>query len=65
MSDMKDSLTMMRDMAMSRIQMLKEGVTFHDDDKKSFYLNEYEGKIRDLDIMIRRHSMKLVHSTRG
>lgn len=62
MSDMKESLTMMRDMARSRIQMLKEGVTFHDEDKKAFYLREYESKLRELDQQIRRLSLRLVHS---
>ena len=61
---MKESLTMMRDMARSRIQMLKDGVTFHDDDKKSYYLKEYEAKVRELDHQIRRLSLTLVHSIR-
>ena len=59
-SDMKESLTMMRDMAKSRIQMLKEGVTFHDDQKKAYYLREYESKVRELDHQIRRLSLRLV-----
>jgi uncharacterized protein with PhoU and TrkA domain len=59
-SDMKESLGMMRDMARFRIQMLKEGVTFHNDDKKAYYLREYESKVRDLDHQIRRLSLRLV-----
>lgn len=60
MSDMKDSLTMMRDMAKERIQMLKDGVTLHNEEKKAFYLREYELKVRELDYEIRRLSLKLV-----
>lgn len=60
MSDLKESLTMMRDMAKDRIQMLKEGVTFHDEDKKAYYLREYETKVRELDYEIRRMTLKLV-----
>jgi hypothetical protein len=60
MSDMKDSLAIMRDMAKDRIEMLKQGVTFHDDKKKSFYLHEYESKLHELDCLIRRLSMRLV-----
>lgn len=59
-SDMKESLTMMREMARSRIQMLKEGVTFHDPEKKAFYLQEYEAKLRDLDREIRRLTLRVV-----
>jgi hypothetical protein len=60
MSDMKESLSMMRDMAKSRIQMLKSGVTLHDDYKKAYYLREYEEKVRELDHEIRRLSLRLV-----
>jgi len=59
-SDMKESLVMMRDMAKSRIQMLKEGVTYHSDDKASLYLAQYEAKVRELDQLIRRMSLSLV-----
>jgi hypothetical protein len=56
---MKESLVMIRDMAKSRIQMLKYGVTFHNDQKKAYYLQEYESKVRDLDQQIRRLSLSL------
>lgn len=59
---MKESLSMMRDMAKSRIQMLKEGVTLHDDDRKTFYLMQYESKLRELDQQIRRLSLRLVRT---
>ncbi len=54
----------MREMARSRIQMLKEGVTLHDDEKKAFYLREYEAKVKELDREIRRLTLRLVHSDR-
>jgi transposase InsO family protein len=63
-SDLKESLCQMREMAKSRIQMLKEGVTFHDDQKKAFYLREYESKVKELDQQIRRLTLKLVPSDR-
>lgn len=59
-SDMKESLTMMRDMAKSRIQQLNDGITFHDEYKRAYYLREYESKVRDLDQQIRRLSLRLV-----
>lgn len=57
---MKESLIMMRDMAKTRIQMLKDEITFHNDQKKAYYLREYESKVRDLDHEIRRLSLRLV-----
>ena len=57
---MKESLIMMREMAKSRIQMLKEGVTFHNDDKKAYYLREYEARVRELDQQIRRLTLRVV-----
>lgn len=62
MSDMKESLSMMRDMAKERIQMLKDGVTFYSDERKAYYLREYESKVRELDQEIRRLSLRLVRS---
>lgn len=59
-SDMKESLVMMREMAKSRIAMLKEGVTFHNEEKKSYYLREYEAKVRELDHEIRRLTLRVV-----
>jgi hypothetical protein len=57
---MKESLVMMREMAKSRIQMLKEGVTFHTEEKKAFYLQEYQAKVRELDDQIRRLTLRVV-----
>lgn len=60
MSDLKDSLILMRDMAKSRIQMLKEGTTLYGNDRKDYYLREYESKVRELDHEIRRLTLRLV-----
>lgn len=50
----------MRQMAKTRIRMLNEGITFHDAERKAYYLREYEAKIRELDQLIRRLSLNLV-----
>jgi hypothetical protein len=63
-ADMKESLSQMREMAQSRMQMLKEGVTLHNDEKKAFYLREYEAKVKELDHEIRRLTLRLVRSGR-
>jgi hypothetical protein len=62
MSDIKESLVMMRTMAKSRIEMLRTGTTFLCEEKKSYYLQEYESKVRELDQQIRRMSLRLVQS---
>lgn len=60
MSDMKEALIMMRRMASERIRMLKDGVTLYDNERKEYYLKEYEAKVRELDTEIRRLSFKVV-----
>lgn len=60
MSDMKEALIMMRQMAKERIDMLNNGVTLYDNERKEYYLKEYEAKVRDLDIEIRRLGLKVV-----
>lgn len=62
MADAKEVLDIMRDVAKSRIQMLKEGVTFHDDAKKVYYLQEYESKLRDIEQLSRRLNLRLVRT---
>jgi hypothetical protein len=62
MADAKEVLDMMRDVAKSRIQMLKEGATFHDGAKKAYYLREYEAKLRDIEQLSRRLNLRLVHT---
>jgi hypothetical protein len=63
MADAKEVLVMMKDVAKSRIQMLKDGVTFHDAAKREFYLQEYERKLRDIEQLIRRFNLRLVYSS--
>jgi hypothetical protein len=63
MADAKEVLIMMKDVAKSRIQMLKDGVTFHDAAKREFYLQEYERKLRDIEQLIRRFNLRLVYSS--
>jgi len=63
MTDAKEVLTIMKDVAKSRIQMLKDGVTFHDAAKREFYLQEYERKLRDIEQLIRRFNLRLVYSS--
>jgi hypothetical protein len=52
MNELKKSLEKMRDMVAGRIEMLQEGITFYDDAKKAYYLQEYRCKLRDLDQQI-------------
>ena len=65
MADTKEVLVMMKDVAKTRIQMLKDGVTFHDADKKEYYLREYEKKLRDIEQLIRRLNLRLVYSSKS
>ena len=62
MADAKEVLDMMKDVAKSRIRMLKEGVTFHDAVKKDYYLREYESKLRDIEQLRRRLNLRLAHT---
>jgi hypothetical protein len=63
MTDAKEVLVIMKDVAKSRIQMLKDGVTFHDAAKREYYLQEYEKKLRDIEQLIRRFNLRLVYSS--
>jgi hypothetical protein len=65
MADTKEVLVMMKDVAKSRIQMLKDGVTFHDAAKREYYLREYEKKLRDIEQLIRRLNLRLVYSCKN
>ena len=51
---------MMRQMAKDRLKMLDDGITFHDAERKAFYLREYESKVQELDRLIRLLSLNLV-----
>ena len=63
MADTTEVLVMMKDVAKTRIQMLKDGVTFHDAAKKEYYLREYERKLRDIEQLIRRLNLRLVYTS--
>jgi hypothetical protein len=65
MADTKEVLVMMKDVARTRIQMLKDGVTFHNDAKREYYLQEYEKKLRDIEQLIRRLNVRLVYSSKN
>ena len=65
MADTKEVLVMMKDVAKTRIQMLKDGVTFHDAAKREYYLQEYEKKLRDIEQLIRRLNVRLVYSSKN
>jgi hypothetical protein len=65
MADTKEVLVMMKDVAKTRIQMLKDGVTFHDAAKREYYLREYEKKLREIEQLIRRLNLRLVYSSRN
>lgn len=47
-------------MPKTRIRMLNEGITFHDAERRAYYLREYEARVRVLDQLIRRLSLTLV-----
>ena len=62
MADAREVLEMMKQLALNRIALLKEGVTFYDETKRANYLREYEGKLRDIEDLLRRLKVRLVHS---
>jgi hypothetical protein len=57
---MKEALEMMRESALLRISMLKEGRTLHDGYKRAYYLQEYQQKVSNLDKLIRRLTLRVV-----
>lgn len=60
MSDLREALEMMREVARIRIDMLQNGVTFHDESQKSHYLREYREKLKKIEDLIRRMNIRLV-----
>jgi hypothetical protein len=62
MADAREVLETMKKVAKIRIEMLKEGTTFHNKKKQAFYLNEYEAKLREIEELIRRINIRLVYS---
>lgn len=63
MADAKEVLEMMREVARSRIDMISNGITLYNDEKKAFYLDEYGKKLQDIERLIRKYSLRLVHTT--
>jgi hypothetical protein len=61
MSDVREALEMMREVARIRIDMLKNGVTLHDERKRSYYLHEYREKLKKIEEIIRRMNIRLIH----
>jgi hypothetical protein len=64
MSEELEILEMMREVARTRIDLLKRGVTFHCGESRAYYLREYEEKLRRIEELIRRKNIRLVRSTR-
>lgn len=62
MADAREVLETMRKVARIRIDMLKEGVTFHSKARQAYYLKEYEEKLREIERLIRRMNIRLVYS---
>ncbi|WP_298440015.1 hypothetical protein [Geobacter sp.] len=60
MADAREVLEMMREVVRTRISMLRDGVTFYEESRRSYYLQEYEDKLRQLDRLIRKASIRLV-----
>jgi len=55
-----ESLKMMREMAKDRVRQLESGITTYTPEKQDHYIKEYRSKIRDLDIEIRRYSIRAI-----
>ncbi len=60
MSEEQETLEMIREVAKSRIELLKKGITFHDEKSRKYYLREYEEKLRRIEELIRRTKIRLV-----
>lgn len=62
MADAREVLETMKKVAKIRIEMLREGTTFHSKRKRAFYLKEYEERVKEIDELIRRMNIRLVYS---
>jgi hypothetical protein len=62
MADAREVLETMKQVAKIRIEMLKEGTTFHNDGKRAYYLREYEAKLKEIEELIRRMNIRLIYS---
>ena len=59
-ADTREVLEMMKEVAILRITMLRDGMTFHDAERRNYYLQHYERKLGELDRQIRRLNLRLV-----
>ncbi|UFS70985.1 hypothetical protein LPW11_02080 [Geomonas sp. RF6] len=55
-----ESLKMMREMARDRVKQLESGITTYTPERQNHYLKEYRSKIKELDIEIRRYSIRAI-----
>ncbi|MRR06077.1 MAG: hypothetical protein EG828_03895 [Deltaproteobacteria bacterium] len=62
MADAREVLETMKTVAKMRIEMLREGITFHSKSKQAYYLQEYEDKLREIEELLRRMNIRLVYS---
>ncbi len=59
MQDLKESLEIMREMVVTRIQMLQDRTTFYDEEKRSHYSREYTSRLLELDQQILNISLTM------
>lgn len=59
-ADARQVLEMMRWVARTRISHLRENVTFHDNDRRNYYLRQYEERLAQIERLIRHMSIALV-----
>lgn len=55
-----ESLKMMREMAKERVRQLESGITTYTAEKQDRYIQEYRSKIKELDVEIRRYSIRAI-----
>lgn len=59
-TELTEALEKMRDVAKIRIGMIKQGLTFHDPQRRIYYLHEYEEKLHSIEGILRRNAIHLV-----
>lgn len=60
MADAREVLEIMKEAAKIRIAMLREGTTFHQGERRAYYLRQYEEKLVQIEQLIRKISIRLV-----
>ncbi|BDV43087.1 hypothetical protein GURASL_20100 [Geotalea uraniireducens] len=60
MAEAKEVLEIMKEVAILRIAMLREGITFHDSERRNYFLQCYEQKLGEINRQIRRLNLRLV-----